>query len=335
MHKIKVGERFIGQGEPCFIIAEAGSNHDRNIKQAKQLIDVAVEAGVDAVKFQLYTAETLYSEKSEYFSLFKNSELPWEWLPELAAYAKQKGIMFLATPFDKTAVDQLDKMALPLFKWASQEIVDLPLLRYAASKGKPMMLSTGICNLADIQDAIDAINSAGNNDVVLLHCASLAKYPQKPDQVNLRMLDTMRSAFHLPVGFSDHTVSVVIPAAAVARGASVIEKHFTLGRNLAGLDHSFALEPKELREMVRAIREVEESLGSSIKKRIPEEDEVFVKRPSLIAKSDIPQGVKITEEMLIVKRPGLGIMPKFKDVVVGRETKRKINKGEGVTWDCI
>jgi sialic acid synthase SpsE len=346
-NKIRIGARWVGEGEPTFIIAEAGANHDRKLSQAKQLIDVAVDAGADAVKFQVYSAETLYSRKTPQFSylkelgekkstfqVLKDIEIPREWLGELAGYCRDKGIIFLATPFDLEAVDQLYNVGVPAYKWAAFEMVDLPLLKYAASKGKPMLLSTGMCNLADIQEAIDAVHAAGNEDIILLQCTSL--YPTKINQVNLRMMDTLKDAFKLPVGLSDHTLGITVPTAAVARGACVIEKHYTLGRKLKGPDHPFALEPEELKQMVRAIRDVEESLGSPIKQMIPEEEEMAkLGRRSIIARVDIPRGTKITEDMLIIKRPGYGIPPKFLDTVIGREVKRDIEKDDIITWEMV
>ena len=347
MGKVKIGDRYVGEGEPTFIIAEVGANHDKKLSQTKELIDVAVDAGADAVKFQVYSAETLYSRKTPQFSylkeldatkstyeVIKENELPRQWLEELAEYCQNKGIIFLASPFDREAVDQLYELGVPAYKWASFEIVDLPLLKYAAGKGKPMLLSTGMCNLADIQEAVHVVCSTGNKDIILLHCTSL--YPTKLNQVNLRMMDTMKTTFHLPVGLSDHTLGTTIPIAAVARGACAIEKHFTLNRKLKGPDHPFALEPDELRQMVRAIREVEEGLGSPIKKMIPEEAEMAkLGRRSIIAKADIPKGTKLTEDMLIIKRPGYGIKPKFLDAVIGREAKRNIEKDEIITWGMI
>ena len=225
-------------------------------------------------------------------------------------------------------------MDVPAYKWASFEIVDLPLLKYAAGKGKPLLLSTGMCNLADIQEAIDTARSAGNEDIVLLQCTSL--YPTQPNQVNLGMMDTMRNAFHLPVGLSDHTLGISVPVAAVARGACVIEKHCTLSRKLKGPDHPFALEPDELKQMVEAIREVEASLGSSIKQMIPDEEEMArLARRSIIARVDIPKGTKLTEDMLIIKRPGYGIRPKFLDIIIGRGAKRDIEKDDIITWEMV
>ena len=322
-------------GEPCFIIAEVGANHDGKLSQAKELIDIAADSGADGIKFQVYSADTLFSEKSTAFAVIRENEVPREWLGELAQYARNKGLVFLATPFDKKAVDQLFEISVPAYKWASLEIVNLPLLKYAASKGKPMILSTGICNLANIQDAIDTVYSVDNKNIILLHCTLTLPNPTEPHQLNLRMMDTMRDAFHLPIGLSDHTAGFVMTVAAVARGACVIEKHFTLSRNLKGPDHPFALEPEELKQMVRAIRDVDKSLGSPIKGLIPAEKEVPLLRPSIIAKMNIPKGSILTKEMLIIKRPGYGVEPKFLDIIINREVKKDIEKGDGITWDLI
>jgi N,N'-diacetyllegionaminate synthase len=345
--KINIGKRVIGSDEPCFIIAEIGANHDRKLSQAKELIDIAVDAGADAVKFQIYNAETMYSKKTPQFTylkeleagkstfdIIKSIETPRQWLGELTQYCKKNGIIFLATPFDSEAVDQLFAAGAPAYKWAAFEMVDLQLLKYAASKGKPMLLSTGMCNLADIQEALDTIYATGNNNVVLLQCTSL--YPTAIDQVNLRMMDTIKDAFHVPVGLSDHTLGITVPIAAVARGASVIEKHYTLSRNLKGPDHPFAIEPQELKQMVKSIRETEECLGSRVKQMIPEEEEMAkLGRRSIIARVDIPRGIKISKDMLIIKRPGYGIKPKFLDIVIGREAKKDIEKDDIITWEMV
>ena len=343
MHKIKIGDGLISEGEPCFIIAEAGSNHNGSLEQAKKLIDVAVAAKADAVKFQIYKAESLYSKHTPEFSylkgqnvyeLIKSIETPREWIKELAGYCEARNITFLATPFDFEAIDLLAKY-VPAFKIASFEIVDLELLQYAARKGKPMIISTGMANLCEIEEAISSIKSVGNNDIILLHCNSL--YPTSVEAVNLKAMETMRTAFKVPIGFSDHTLGIHIPVAAVAMGACVIEKHFTLDRTLPGPDHSFALEPDELKEMVRGIREVEKAKGSGIKEKSAlESDEMYVKaRRSIHAKVNIPKETKITEDMLIVKRPGYGIKPKFIDMVMGRVAKKDIKEDEWITWDAV
>lgn len=342
MVQVRLCSRTIGPGEPALIIAEAGSNHNGNLEQAIKLVDVAAEAGADAVKFQTYSADTLYSRSTPAFpgedeppyKVIKKCELPREWQAELAGYARDRGLIFLSTPFDYQAVDELDALGVPAFKWASSEINDLPLLKYAAAKGKPILLSTGMANLADVQEAVDAIRSTGNNAIVLLHCVSL--YPTPIDQVNLRMMDTLREAFHLPVGFSDHTLGLTASIAAVARGACVIEKHFTLDRRMEGPDHKFALEPHELKSLVKAIREVEACLGRPEKRPTPgEEAKLVLSRRSIIAAVDIPKGATITREMLIIKRPGYGIPPKFVDVVVGRQARVDIPADTPITWDMI
>jgi N-acetylneuraminate synthase/N,N'-diacetyllegionaminate synthase len=343
MKKLKIGNKLVGEEEHCFIIAEAGSNHNGSLEQAKKLIDIATEAKADAVKFQIYHAENLYSKYTLGFSylkgrniyeLIKSIETPREWIKELAGYCEAKNIIFLATPFDFEAVDILDKY-VPAFKIASFEITDLELLKYAAEKGKPMIISTGMANLCDVEDAITAIKSTGNDDIILLHCNSL--YPTPVEVVNLKAMETMKTAFKVPVGFSDHTLGIHIPIAAVAMGACVIEKHFTLDRTLPGPDHSFAIEPDELKEMVRYIREVEKAKGNGIKEKSElESEEMYIKaRRSIHAKVDIPKGTKITRDMLIIKRPGYGIKPKFIDIVVGREAKKDIKEDEWITWEMV
>jgi len=343
MKTVKIGDKVIGGDNPCYIIAEAGSNHNGSFEQAKKLIDAAVEAGADAVKFQIFKAENLYSKYTPEFSylkgenvyeLIKNIETPREWIKELIKHCKGKNIDFLASAFDFEAVDLLDKY-VPAFKIASFEITDLELIKYAAEKGKPMIISTGMANLSEIEDAINAIKSVGNENIILLHCNSL--YPTPVEIVNLRAIETMKNAFKLPVGFSDHTLGIHIPIAAVAMGACMIEKHFTLDRSLPGPDHSFALEPDELNAMVRCIREVEKVKGNGIKEKSElESEEMYVKaRRSIHAKVDIPKGTKITRDMLIIKRPGYGIKPKFIDIVIGREAKKDIKEDEWITWDMV
>lgn len=342
--KVKIGDSFVGDGEPTFVIAEAGANHNRNFDMAKKLIDVAADAKANAVKFQTYSAETLYSKKTPAFSkdnkikpyeLIKNVELPRDWQAKLAEYARERGIMFLSTPFDYEAVDELDELGIQAFKFASFEIVDLELLKYASSKQKPIILSTGMASLGDIEDALIAIRSEGNDEIILLHCNSL--YPTPPEVVNLRAIRTMHEAFKLPVGFSDHTPGISISLAAVGMDACLIEKHFTLDRKLRGPDHIFAIEPDELKDLVLGIRAVDTAKGDGIKRRSWLEDgEMYQKgRRSIIAKHDIPIGTVITRDMLVVKRPGYGISPKLIDIVVGRTTKLEIKEDEWITWEML
>ena len=343
MKTVKIGDKLIGNREPCFIIAEAGSNHNGSLEQAKKLIDAAAEAGADAVKFQIFKAESLYSKYTPEFSylkgqdtyeLIKSIETPREWIKELAGYCKGKNIDFLASVFDFDAVDIMDRY-VSAFKIASFEITDLELIRYAAEKGKSMVISTGMANLGEIEDAINAVKSVRNENIVLLHCNSL--YPTPVEVVNLKAIDAMRTAFKIPIGFSDHTLGIHIPIAAVAMGACVIEKHFTLDRTLPGPDHSFAIEPDELKEMVKCIRDVEKAKGSGIKEKSElESEEMYIKaRGSIHARWDIPKGTEITRDMLIIKRPGYGIKPKFIDIVVGRDAKKDIKEDEWITWEMV
>ena len=347
MLKFRIGDRWVGDGEPCFIVAEAGANHNRDLTMAKELIAVAAEAKADAVKFQTYSAETLYSKKTPKFSyleglsdkstwdLIKEIELPREWQEELAQEAKKRGILFMSTPFDRRAVDELDALGVPAFKIASFEIVDLPLVRYAASKGKPMIVSTGLADYEDIQDAFGACREVGNEQVVLLQCASL--YPAPPERINLRAMETMRRAFGTLVGLSDHTLGIHISVAAPAVGACVIEKHYTLSRSLKGPDHPFAIEPAELRELVRQVREVEAALGDGRKLGpAPDELEMHQKaRRSLVAACAIPKGTRIEPDMVTIKRPGYGIPPKFLRLVVGRAARQDIDADDVITWEAI
>lgn len=348
--KVKIGNKLVGENEPCFIIAEAGSNHDRKLEHAFKLIEIAKEAGADAIKFQTYSAETIYSkktpkpdymkkkglsaEKETLWDVIKRIEMPRDWHPKLKAYCDQQGIMFLSTPFDLKAVDELEAVGIEAYKIASFEITHLPLVEHAARQGKPIILSTGMADLADIESALDAIYRQGNRDVALLHCA--INYPPRYEDLNLRAMTTMRQAFQLPVGFSDHTLDIISDVAAVALGANVIEKHFTLDRKLPGPDHPFALEPAELKMMVKAIRNTEKSLGSAVKKHTDAEKELYkIGRRSLVAACRIPKGTKITREMLEVKRPGYGIPTKLMENVIGRTARIDIDEDDILSWEMF
>jgi N-acetylneuraminate synthase/N,N'-diacetyllegionaminate synthase len=345
--KIKIGSKLIGEGEPCFIIAEAGVNHNGSIELAKKLIDVAKDAGADAVKFQTFKAENIVIknvEKAEYqkettgegsqYEMMKKLELTEGDFKKLADYAKKKGIIFLSSPFDKESVDLLDEINVPAFKMASGEITNFPLLKYVAEKRKPIILSTGMSTLGEAEEALNVIRSKGVNDVILLHCVS--NYPAKIEDINLRAMKALKQVFRIPVGFSDHTLGIMASIAAVALGACVIEKHFTLDRSLPGPDHKASLEPNELREMVKAIRDVEKALGNGIKKPTKDEEEMKkVARRSIVARVDIPEGTIITEDMLDVKRPGTGIEPRYMNMIIGRRAKISIRSGEQIAFKKI
>jgi len=337
--------RRVGPGEPVYVIAEAGANHNRDLGLAKELIDVAAEAGADAVKFQTYTG-ALYSVKTPRFEyltdprspneLLEAISLPREWQPELAEHARSRSIVFFSTPFDRDAVDSLAAVGVPAMKIASFELVDLPLIRHAASVGVPVILSAGMATYGEIEDALGAVTEAGNDEVAILRCASL--YPAPAEIMNLRAMATLRGAFGVPVGLSDHTTGIAVPTAAAALGAELIEKHFTLSRKLEGPDHPFALEPEELRAMVSAVREVEVSLGTGLVQGPSEAEsgEMYrLARSSLVAATDIPAGTAITGEMLTVKRPGYGIKPKQMDTVIGRKAQVDIEADDVITWDMV
>jgi len=344
---VDIAGRRVGEGGRCFVIAEAGANHNRDLGLAKELIAVAAAAGADAVKFQTYSAETLYSRKTPRFTylealtskstfdLIKEIELPRDWQSLLAEEARRHGVLFMSTPFDHAAVAELDALGVPAFKIASFEIVDLPLIRLAAGCGKPMILSTGLADYEDIADAVRTCREASNGRIILLQCASL--YPAPPARVNLKAMATMRQAFGVPVGLSDHTLGIHIAVAAAGLGAAAIEKHYTMSRSLKGPDHPFAIEPGELTEMVRQIREVEAALGDGMKLGpAPDEREMYDKaRRSLVAAQDVAKGARISAEMIAIKRPGYGIRPKHVALVIGRVANQPIEADSVLTWDLF
>jgi N-acetylneuraminate synthase len=346
--KIKIGNRVIGDGQPVFIIAEAGVNHNGDPTLAKQLIDKAAAAGADAVKFQTYHAENLVtctaekagyqkntsgSEESQY-EMLKKLELPDDVFQKLSDYAKKKKILFLSTPFDEESVDLLDRTGVPAYKISSGEITNFPLLKKIAEKKKPVILSTGMATLGEVEAAFHYLKKQGAEDIILLHCTT--SYPAAPPSVNLRAMETLQCAFQVPVGYSDHTVGIVIPIAAAAMGACVLEKHFTLDKSLPGPDHKASLEPDELRAMVKAIRDVEIARGNGSKK--PDEDEELIKkvaRRSIVARRDIEPGSCLKEGDLIIKRPGTGIEPKYWELILQRKTQSHIQKDQVIHWDMI
>jgi sialic acid synthase SpsE len=350
MKGLVIGDRAVGAGAPAYIIAEAGANHDRDLSVAHQLIDAAADAGCDAVKFQTYRAETLYSRFTPRFSemddfgrspagetpfqLIQRIELPREWQPELFAHAGDRGLDFLSTPFDLEAVRELADLGVKAFKVASYEIVYRALLKAAAAHQRPLIISTGNSSLADVEQAVATVRQAGNERILLLHCVS--QYPARHEDVNLRAMQTLGQAFDVPVGFSDHTRDDVAAVVAVGLGACCLEKHFTLDRKRKGPDHPSAVEPQELRQYVQAIRSAERVLGSPVKRVQESEHENHrMARRSVHALVDIPQGTTITPQMLTVKRPALGIHPAMEDLVVGRSARRDIRADEWITWEMV
>ena len=347
MRTVEIAGKPVGEGAPCFIVAEAGVNHNGKVSLAKKLIDVAKRAGADAVKFQVFKAETTATrtaEKAAYqkretgkgsqFEMLEKLELTGDEFKRLAAYAKKKNIIFLASAFDGESVELLDELGVPAFKIPSGEITNFPLLKQVARKGKPIIMSTGMSNLGEIEEALGVIRNEGTSDVVLLHCVS--DYPAKIEETNLRVMETLMRVFGLPVGLSDHTLGITVPIAAVALGAAVVEKHFTLDKALPGPDHKASLEPDGLGEMVNKIREVEKALGSGEKKPTRSEEETKkVVRRSVVARIEIPAGAVIEEGMLDVKRPGTGIDPKYINKIIGKRAKKRIKPDELITFQKV
>lgn len=350
MKDIKLGSRLIGEGHPCFIIAEAGVNHNGDINIAKKLIDVAVDAAADAVKFQTFKADKIVSmnaEKAEYqkrttqgkesqYQMLKKLELLESDFKELKEYAEKKNILFLSTPFDHESADLLDNIGVPLFKIASGEIINLPFLQYVAKKNKPVILSTGMATLGEIEEALDTLRKENLESIILLHC--ITSYPAKVKDANLRVMETLKCSFNLPVGLSDHTLGTNVAIAARALNACVIEKHFTLDKNLPGPDHKASLQPAELKSLVEGIRDVEIALGSGIKKPTQEEERIKnFARKKIVAEIDILKNTVITEEMVSIKRTGTGegLLPKYLSVLLGRKTRFDIKANSPITWIMI
>ena len=340
--------RYFDQTQSVFIIAEAGVNHNGDLTLAKRLIDAAAEAGVDAVKFQTFKAEKLVSKvahKADYqvattgsqesqLEMIKKLELDKAAHLELIAYCQEKKIMFLSSPFDYESCDLLAELDLHFLKIPSGEITNLPFLQYIAKMGKPMILSTGMTNIAEVAEALEAIYATGNEDLILLHCVT--EYPSPVADTNLRAMQTLRDTFKVPVGYSDHTLGIEIPIAAVALGAKVIEKHFTLDKTMEGPDHRASLEPAELKALVASIRNVELALGDGVKRPAAcELKNAAVARKSIVAAEDLQAGRILRREMLTVKRPGNGIEPKFLEKIIGFKLNRSIKHDEVITWDDL
>ena len=345
---VEIANRKIGPGQPCFIIAEAGVNHNGELSLAKRLIDVAVEAKADAVKFQTFQAAHLASTtapKASYQlraangnesqrAMLKRLELSPRAHRQLADCCRRRGILFLSTPFDQTSADLLEGLAVPAFKIASGELTNLPLLSYVARKGTPLLVSTGMATLEEVREAVETIRALNHAGLVLLHCVSA--YPAPAADMNLRAMQTLRETFRVPVGLSDHTLGIEVALAAVALGACVIEKHITLSRTLEGPDQRASLEPHEWIALVKGIRIVEAALGDGRKQPAPSERNVAeVARRSLVANRLIPAGTRLTEACIAIKRPGTGLAPALRSQLVGTLAKRDIAEGTLLTWEML
>jgi N-acetylneuraminate synthase len=347
MEGFHVGDRRVGPDEPAFVVAEAGSNHNGDLGTAKELIDVAADAGADAVKFQTFRAEDLYVEDSgevEYldddrsiYEIIESMEMPYEWIPELHEHCRDRGVQFMSTPFDERSAEELAEY-VPAWKVASYTSSHHPFLRYLAGTDKPVVMSTGAHELEEVRESVDVLREADCADLVLLQC--VAAYPTPLSDINVRVVRTLRETFGVLSGLSDHTLDpVTAPTAAVALGASVVEKHFTLDNSMEGPDHQFALEPDELDAMVTAIRDTEAALGSGEKRVADIEIELHdAARRYVQATTEIPAGTRFTEENVGVLRPGRndsGLPPRSYEDVLGERAVRDIEPGEGIRWDDV
>lgn len=330
-----------------YIIAEMSANHAGSLDRAKEIIHAAKEAGADCIKIQTYTPDTMTIDcNNEYFniekgtwkgenlySLYKKAFTPWEWQPELKREADRIGIDFFSTPFDKSSVDFLEEMGVEFYKIASFELIDIPLIKYVASKGKPMIVSTGMATLEEIEEAVNAIRDMGNNQLALLKCSSA--YPAIPDNMNLRTMINMRDTFFVPVGLSDHSMGSIAAIAAVAMGASIIEKHFCISRDIENPDSSFSMEPDEFKSMVKDIRSTEKAMGSVDYQLTEDEKSNINFRRSIFIVNDVKKGEKLTEDNIRIIRPGYGLHPKYYDVVLGQIATTNLNKGTPLNFDMI
>lgn len=350
MKTVRIGDKFIGDGHPSFIVAEAGCNHNGDLELAKKLIDMAVNAQADVVKFQTYKSELLYSKQTPMlehfrermgfgpdatmFDLIKATELPFELHEPIVEHCRTNNIPFTSTPFDTESVDFLEKFDPPAYKIASFEITHYPLMQKVAQTGKPIILSTGMSDLGDIEKALKTIYAEGNDQVILLHCVS--NYPAEPQDYNLRAMETIKRAFGVPVGISDHTPGVETALIAIAAGANLIEKHTTLDQSLPGPDHYFSLKPDQLSELVEGARRVEAMLGSPIKHcTAPEEGMKHIARRSLVAAADIKAGEIVGESAIAVKRPGFGLHPELQDVIIGSTARIDIIEDTPLSWEMF
>jgi N,N'-diacetyllegionaminate synthase len=340
METIDIAQSRIGPGQPCFVIAEAGVNHNGQLSLAKRLVDIAVEAGADAVKFQTFQADRLAASsapKADYqrettaagesqLAMLRQLELSQESFRELRDHCSLRGIIFLSTPFDEQSVDFLNDLGVPAFKVPSGEVTNWPLLERIGTIGKPTILSTGMSNLGEIDEAVRRLRNSGCRRLALLQCVS--EYPARVSTVNLRVMATLARCFGVPVGLSDHTLGIEVTLAAVALGARIIEKHFTSDKTLAGPDHSASLEPEELRALVKGIRSVETALGDGIKQPTQQElQNAATVRKSLMAAVELELGSALEPSMVILKRPGTGLSAAALPYILGRRVRRRVEAG--------
>jgi N,N'-diacetyllegionaminate synthase len=342
---ILIGPKVVGTGSKVFVVAEIGINHNGSVSQAEKLIDAAAQSGADAVKFQSFRADRLlvpsrdrYAQQMDgvesAYQMLRRCELSFEDQGKLKNHADERGVLFLSTPFDEESVDFLDTIGVPVFKIASSDITHVPLLRHIASKGKPILLSTGMSFLSEVADAIWNLKSSGAKEILLMHCVS--SYPSSPQYMNLRALQTLQSYFELSVGLSDHSEGILLSLVAVALGAVLIEKHFTLDKQAPGPDHKASMDPSDLKLLVQSLRDVEASLGDGRKRPsdVEEESRLFSRR-SIVAGVDIRADESIAPWMLAFKRPGSGLEPRNWEKLVGMTARRNIAKDTILQWEDL
>jgi len=334
INELIINNQKIGPKHNPFFIAEAGLNHNGDINIAKQMIDKAIESGADAIKFQTYKSEEFLTESSEYFNFFKNVELSFDEFKELNDYAKNKNFTFFSAPFDIPSADFLNDIDVPCFKIASSDLTNMPLIRHIAKMKKPMIISTGIATLKEVEEAINWCILEDNNQIALLHC--VANYPTLPEETNLNAIKSMMERFSFPVGYSDNGESTLVDLAAVSIGACIIEKHFTLDKKSNGPDHSFSIEPTNLKQLTSQLSLITKMRGTGLK--VPTNSEISNKpviRKSITAKMDIQEGDKLSKDNISVKRPEGGIEPKFWDSTINKIANKLIKKDSVIKWDDL
>jgi sialic acid synthase SpsE len=332
MSILHIGDRAIGPGRPPYLIAEIGSNHSGDLETAFKLIDVAANSGAHAAKFQLFFAEELYPEGHDLHAVFKQAELNVDWLPKLKEYTERAGLHFFASVFGRKSAKVMLDLGVPAFKVASSETTNHGLLAYLAATGLPLLISTGMCDMIDIAEAVAICQRAKNDRVALLQCG--AEYPLPGNLVNMNVLDTLRQRFPYLVGYSDHTEGSLAAFAAVAKGACIIEKHITLDRSAKGPDHFYAMEPDDFARMIDGINQIHAMLGDGEKDLLPSERQ-YGRRDGLYARTALKSGVPIKAEDIEAKRPALGIRGRYKDAVCGSVPKKDIAAGAPITWHDI
>lgn len=342
------GERKIGPGQPVFIVAEMSGNHNQDINRAYQIIDTAAEAGVDAIKLQTYTPDTITLDcDKEYFqvkvndawkgqtlySLYQKVYTPWDWQPKLKKYGESKGLVVFSSPFDETAVDFLENMGVALYKVASFEVVHIPLLKKIGQTRKPVIMSRGMASAGEIEMAVNILKEAGAPQVAVLHCVS--SYPAIPSEMNLSTIPDIAKKFQVVAGLSDHSLSFPVALTSVALGASIIEKHLTLRRADGGADAAFSLEPEELKELVWAVREAEQAIGQPSYEAGEKEGANIIFRPSIWVVQNIKKSEIFNEKNILVRRPGHGLAPRYYEEIIGKKVAQNAERGEPLSWEMV